>query len=41
MATNTTPSAWLAEPDEVLATVLDIYTQRAAAIDAARHKRRG
>lgn len=39
MATNTTPSAWLAEPDEMLATVLDIFAERAAAIENARRKR--
>jgi hypothetical protein len=39
VATNTTPTAWLAEPDEMLATVLDIFEQRAAAITAARRKR--
>jgi hypothetical protein len=40
VATNTTPTAWLAEPDEMLATVLDIFAQRAAAIEAARHRKR-
>jgi len=40
VATSTTPSAWLAEPDEMLATVLDIFAERAAAIETARRKRR-
>ena len=40
MATNTAPAAWRDESDEMLATVIDIFTERAAAIDKARRKRK-
>lgn len=41
MATGTPPSGWLAESDEMLATVIDIFRVRAAAMAAARNRQRG
>jgi hypothetical protein len=39
VATGTAPAHWWAEPDEVLATVLDVLTVQAE--DMKRQRRRG
>jgi predicted ATP-grasp superfamily ATP-dependent carboligase len=40
VATNTVPSSWLGESDEMLATVIDIFAERVERTEAARTKRR-
>lgn len=37
IATNTAPAAWWDEPDEVLATAMDVLIEQAERIEAARN----
>lgn len=41
MATNTAPANWWDEPDEVLATALDVLTAQAERAKAYKTKRKG